>query len=147
MNNDASQNAHPKAGNQPPHEGVFGPVVYRYSRQQALAEGVQFEASSVAAEAGFKCPVFITDGVRSKCVKVPDSVSCQDEEGQLWNLLTILHRAIRNAEAEIDRLTFQLYVRNSADGLAKLVPLAAECGAKDFDDPTPAITIMMADED
>lgn len=44
------------------------------------------------------------------------------------------------------RLSFALYVRNDNRRL-KLVTLIAICGALDMDDPQPAITIMLPDED
>jgi hypothetical protein len=43
-------------------------------------------------------------------------------------------------------LQFALYVRND-DRRPRLVELIAHCGALDVDDPQPAITIMMPDED
>ena len=126
---------------------VFGPIIYRYSRAHALAERAPRAASQLAAEAGFKFPVFITAAVYEKYIQVPEGVTGQDETGRLCDILTMLHHAIRHAPAGATRLPFQLYVRNSDSEPAQLVTLAAEIGAKDFDDPAPALTIMLADED
>ena len=46
----------------------------------------------------------------------------------------------------VDRLPVALYVRND-NHRAKLVKLIATCGALDIDDPQPAITVMLPDED
>lgn len=130
-----------------PDSGLFDTVIYSYSRKQALADGVQIEASQMADEAGFKHRVFLTESVYREYVRVPEGVTGQDEEGRLWDILTVLYQAIRNAQPGIHRLTFRLYVRNSDENPAELVILAAECGAMDFDDPVPAITVMLPDED
>jgi len=46
----------------------------------------------------------------------------------------------------VDRIPVALYVRND-NHRAKLVKLIAQCGPLDIDDPSPAITVMMPDED
>jgi len=58
----------------------------------------------------------------------------------------MLRFAIRKAAQGQDRLPFALYVRNDNRRL-KLVKLIATCGALDMDDPQPAITVMLPDED
>jgi hypothetical protein len=45
------------------------------------------------------------------------------------------------------RLPFALYVRNSNSHPARLTKLIATAGAVDVDDPAPAITVMLPDED
>ena len=132
---------------QPQTPEVFGPVVYAYTRAQALADGVQMDASTLAAEAGFKIPVYLTEAVFREFVQVPAGVSGQDETGRLWDILTMLRHAVRKSHPRETRLPFKLYVRNNDEGIARLVTLAAECGAKDFDDPAPALTIMLPNED
>jgi hypothetical protein len=128
-------------------EALRDPLIFAYTRAEALADGVQVDVSKLAAEAGFKLPVFLTQGVHAEYVRLRDGLTGQDEIGRLWDILTMLHHAIRNAQAGTRRLEFSLYIRNSdADG-AKLVTLAAECGAKDLNDPSPALTVMLPDED
>ena len=58
----------------------------------------------------------------------------------------MLRFAIRKAAQGQDHLPFALYVRND-NRRPKLVKLIAACGALDLDDPQPAITIMLPDED
>ena len=50
------------------------------------------------------------------------------------------------AAATATACPFALYVRND-NHRAKLVKLIAQCGPLDLDDPQPAITVMMPDED
>ena len=70
----------------------------------------------------------------------------QDEAGRLWDIVWMLRFAIRKAQSGQDRLPFALYVRND-NRRPKLVKLIATCGALDINDPQPAITVMMPDED
>ena len=123
------------------------PVIFTYTRAEALADGVQVDVSKAATEAGIKVPVFVTAGVFWDYVDVPEGVTGQDEKGRLWDILWMLHLAIRRAAAGVSRITFELFVRNSDEKPAELVTLVAELSPMDFDDPTPAITVMLPDED
>ena len=42
------------------NESPFGPVIYAYTRAQAVADGVQVEVTKTAKEAGISFPVFLT---------------------------------------------------------------------------------------
>ena len=125
---------------------LFGEIIYSYTRKQAIADGVQVDVSSAAKEAGIRFPVFITRTAFDAYVTVPPNVSGQDEAGRLWDVVWMLRFAIRKAAQGQDRLPFALYVRNDHRA-ARLVKLIATCGALDMDDPQPAITVMMPDED
>jgi len=125
----------------------FGPVIYQYTRSQAIADGFQVDVSKVAAEAGIRFPVFITRGVYEQCVAVPPGVTGQDEAGRLWDVVWMLRFAIIRSRPGTSRLTVALYVRNSDKHPARLIKLIAVCGPLDIDDPQPAITVMMSDED
>ena len=57
----------------------FGPVIYRYTRAQAVADGFQVEVTKTAREAGITFPVFLTRSVFESIVAVPPSVTGQDE--------------------------------------------------------------------
>ena len=121
-------------------------VVYAYTRAQAVADGVQVEVSKVAAEAGIRFPVFLTRTVYDAFVTVPEGVTAQDEAGRLWDIVWMTRFAILRARPGVDRIPVALYVRND-NHRAKLVKLIATCGPLDIDDPAPAITLMMPDED
>ena len=58
----------------------------------------------------------------------------------------MLQFAIRKSQPGRTRLPFALYVRND-NRRPRLIKLIATCGALDFDDPTPAITVAMPDDD
>jgi hypothetical protein len=126
--------------------GPFGPAIYTYTRSQAVADGFQVEVSKVAAEAGIRFPVFLTRTVYDAYVTVPPGVAGQDEAGRLWDVLWMLRFAICRSQTGQTRLPFALYVRND-NRAARLVKLIAACGPLDTDDPQPAITVMLPDED
>lgn len=125
-------------------EELFGPVIFSYTRAQAIADGYQVDVSKVAREAGITFPVFLTRAVWAAYVEVPPGVEAQDEAGRLWDVLWMLRHAIRKS-AGGDRLSFSLYVRND-NRRPRLVTLRAQCGPMDQDDSRPAITVMMPDE-
>ena len=124
----------------------FGDVIYSYTRSQAVADGVQVEVSKTAQEAGIRFPVFLTRAVYDAYVTVPPGVTCQDEAGRLWDLITMTRFAILRSRPGCDRLPVALYVRND-NRAPRLVRLTAVCGPLDIDDPQPAITVMLMDED
>ena len=122
-------------------------VIYTYTRAQAVADGFQIDVSKTAQEAGIRFPVFITRGVYEQCVAVPPGVTGQDEAGRLWDVVWMLRFAILRAKPGATRLTVALYVRNSDKQPARLMTLRATAGAVDVDNPAPAITVMLPDED
>ena len=124
----------------------FGPIIYSCTRAQAVADGFQIEVSKTAAEAGIKFPVFLTRTVFDSFVAVPPGVTDQDEAGRLWDIVWMLRFAILRSRPGADRLPVALYVRND-NRRANLIKLIATCGPLDIDDPQPAITVMMPDED
>ena len=128
------------------NESPFGEIIYTYTRAQAVADGVQVDVTKTAQEAGIKFPTFLTRAVFDAYVAVPPGVTGQDEAGRLWDLVWMARFAILRSHGHTDRLPIALYVRND-NHRAKLVKLIATCGPLDMDDPQPAITVMLPDED
>ena len=124
----------------------FGEVIFSYTRSQAVADGMQVEVSATAQEAGIRFPVFLTRAVYDAYVTVPPGVTAQDEAGRLWDIITMARFAILRSRPGCDRLPVALYVRND-NRAPRLVRLTAVCGPLDIDDPQPAITVMLMDED
>ena len=121
-------------------------IIYSYTRAQAVEDGMQVEVTKTGEEAGIRFPVFLTRAVFEQFVTVPPGVTGQDEAGRLWDIVWMLRFAIRKASDGETRLPFTLYVRND-NRSPRLVKLIATCGALDIDDPQPAITVMLSDED
>ena len=128
------------------NESPFGPVIFSYTRSQAVANGYQIEVTKTAQEAGIKFPMFLTRAVFDKYVAVPPDATGQDEAGRLWDVVWMTRFAILRARPGVDRLPVALYVRND-NRAARLVKLIATCGPLDADDAQPAITVLLPDED
>ena len=88
--------------NQPHDAEPFGPVIYSYTRAQAVADGVQVEVTKTATEAGIKFPVFLTRTVFDAYVAVPPDVTGQDEAGRLWDIVWMLRFAILRSRPGAD---------------------------------------------
>jgi hypothetical protein len=128
------------------NESPFGEVIYAYTRAQAIADGVQVDVTKTAQEAGIRFPVFLTRAVFDTYVAVPPDVTGQDEAGRLWDVVWMLRFGIIRARPGVQRIPVAFYVRND-NHAPRLVKLIATCGPLDMDDPQPAITLMMVDED
>jgi hypothetical protein len=127
------------------NESPFGEVIYAYTRAQAIADGVQIEVTKIAQEAGIRFPVFLTRAVFDTYVAVPEGVTGQDEAGRLWDVVWMLRFGIIRARPGVQRIPVAFYVRND-NRTPRLVKLIATCSALDMDDPQPALTLMMPDE-
>lgn len=139
-------------------ESLFGPVVFSYTRKQALEDGFQVEIDpKTTQEAGFRYPVYMTleaysatiaaggtwepeDG-GGEVLKLP---GCQDVQGRIWDVLTILRVAARQGGQSV---RFSVLVDEHGNGKRQRVDLKSTCGPVDYDDPRPAITIMLPEED
>ena len=121
-------------------------LIHAYTRADALADGVPTDVSAAAQEAGFKFPVALTAAAWAKCVVVPPGVRCQDEAGRLWDVLTVLRRAIRRGSGGARKVRFAVHVRNvNRRGVPPRVRLKDVCGPGDRGEPV--LTVMMQEED
>src|SRR5262245_10384505 len=116
-------------------------LIHRYTRAQALADGVLVDVSTVAREAGIKYPTALTRAVWERYVKVPPGVACQDESGRLWDIVWMLACAARGG-AGGPLVRFALHVRNdNRERTPPLVRLKALCGPGDHGEPV--ITVLL----
>jgi len=130
----------------PNETSPFGEVIFAYTRKQAIADGMQVDVSATAKEAGIKFPMFLTRAVFDAYVAIPPGVTGQDEAGRLWDIVWMTRFGVLRARSGVERIPVALYVRNDSRA-ARLVKLIATCGPLDIDDPQPAITVMLPDED
>lgn len=123
-------------------------LIFAYSRQQAIEDGVLIDCSELAQQYGFKVPVAVTDTVWNECVRVPIEVQGQDKIGRLWDILSMLRLAIsaRPKGDNADTESFNLHIRNdNRDATPPLVEFKAMCHPGDAGEPV--ITVMFPDED
>lgn len=128
----------------------WGDVVHRYTRAQALADGVLVDVSEVGHEAGFRWPVAVTDTVWSDCVAWSEhdnaAQTYQDEAGGLWDVVYMAAVAVRQAPGGGATLCYD-FLRIPRDGRAReseLVTLKLEVGPGDAGEPV--VTIMLPNE-
>lgn len=94
-------------------------IIYSYTRADALADGLLVDVTKIAREAGFRCPVALTQAAWSDCVAWPENVTdrkrvMQDEQGRLWDVLFMaMHAARRGSNSS--RVTFTV-LRIPVDG-------------------------------
>src|SRR5947199_4679188 len=119
-------------------------LIHRYSRADAIRDGVLIDVSAVAREAGIRYPVALTRAVWGHCITVPPDVLCQNEAGRLWDVLWMLRWAIGRSDGGPE-VRFGVHVRNdNRERTPPLVRLKALCGPGD--DGEPCITVMLPDE-
>jgi len=122
-------------------DSLYGEVISRYSRAQAIDDGVLVAVDSkTSREAGIGFPVAMTASVYAECVRIPKgSRSGQDEKGRMWDVLMMLRFAIKVQRGACDRILYRLKVGG------RVRTLKAVCGGGDAGEPV--ITIMLPEED
>ena len=123
-------------------ESFFGPVIVAYTRADALRDGVLVDVTETAREMGYRVPVAVTRAVWVGVVE-PDDTPGQSVEGRLWDVLWMLHYAIKTRPRAGSLVRYQLYA--TIGGFSRLVTLKAVIGPGDEGEPV--ITIMEPDED
>ena len=138
---------------------IFGPVICRYTREQAIEDGVLVDVTATAHEAGIKLPTALTRAAYDQYVTVtPEMRGLQDESGRLWDILWMFSCAVRAGRITGSYGKFELIVALpegnewlanekpfEGDRRRRLVTLKTVCGPSD--DASPCITIMRPEED
>lgn len=126
-------------------------IISMYTRAQAIADGVLVDVTETAREAGFRCPVAITQGVYAECVAWDGEDSRrqthQDESGRLWDVLWMAADAARRGASGESRTPYQLHCvpRDGKSRTPALTTLHAHAGPGDNGELV--ITIMLPHED
>ena len=124
------------------------PVIFSYSRAQAIEDGILVDVTETAKEAGFKTPVAITIGVYGELVRTPAIAAERGESdsGRLWDVVWMCACAARKLHRnhETDTAYFQVLATGD-DGKRKLHQLWSKCGPGDAGEPV--VTIMLIGED
>lgn len=135
---------------------VYGPVIYAYTRKQAIEDGYLVAIDSgTCREAGFKWPVALTREVWDQYVQWPKGhkKNCpQDEAGRLWDVLWMGNSAIRSTSLRVETidestLVYALYVVpfTGRGTKPRIAHLKLVCGPGD--DGEPVVTIMLPGQD
>ena len=129
------------------HGGPFedAPVIFSYSRAQAIEDGVLIDLSEWAAELGFRYPVACTAAVWQGHVVPAGELRelGQSERGRAHDLLWMLLCAIRRNSRD-DRVAFEvLFLQTPRRHVTVTFKAVCEPG----DEGEPVITIMLPQED
>lgn len=87
---------------------LFGPIISKYSRADALEDGGLVDCSATAREAGYLHHFGVTAAAWQVISTIPRSTSWQDVEGRLWDVLFVGRSAIRRAPAGVSRVSFEV---------------------------------------
>ena len=128
-------------------DGLFedAPVVFRYTRAQALEDGVLVDLTEWAKETGFVIPVACTSALWQGHIVPPERTRAggQSERGRVHDLLWMLFNAIRRGPGG-NEVHFKVSFLMSPNR-QEVVRLKALCGPGDEGEPT--ITILYPEED
>ena len=86
-------------------------LIHRYTRAEAITDGVLIDVTAVAREAGIRYPVALACAAWALSVGVPPRVERQDEAGRLWDVLWLLRLAIGRSDGGPE-VRFGVHVRN-----------------------------------
>ena len=128
-------------------DSPFGPVIFSYSRTDAIADGQLLDFSGLAREAGFKIPLAVTETVYAYLDPSPEIADeGQSITGRAWDVLNVLRYTISKAKShDTDTIRFSVLFLMSAGSTPVPIDLKAICGPGD--DGEPVLTIMLPDED
>lgn len=122
---------------------IFGPVISTYTRAQAIEDGTLVDVSEAMAEGGVRFPVAMTREAYENVVgwNNANRAAGQDESGRLWDVVTMMTRAMRRARGSV--ISFSVYrVPNTPRATKpRLQLLRATCGPGDC--AAPVITIKL----
>lgn len=116
-------------------------MIFKYTRKEAIEDGVLVDVSSAAREAGICYPVAVTHAVFDI---LNDTASPgQDLKGRMWDMFMIFKIHIRGTSG--DEIHFAPLFLKGGSLEPKPVSMWAKCGPGDTAEPV--ITIMMEGED
>lgn len=130
-------------------ESAFGPVIFSYTRAQAIADGVLVDVSEMAQEAGIKWPVAVTGRVWGLIEPTEaEQRFGQSTSGRLWDTLSMLRFAIaRSSGRELFYKVIYATEMKSTKNRLKQVTETLKAVSGPGDAGEPVITIMLPEED
>lgn len=123
------------------------PIISRYTRADALTDGVLIDVTPIARAAGFTIPVAVTRALMSDIESIPSSlIGLADRDGRVWDCLHMTRAEIRRMVSDTDRLEVSLVMPVALpDGPLRMwYTFQAVIGPGD--DGAPVITLMGLDE-
>jgi hypothetical protein len=111
-------------------------IISRYTRAQAIEDGVLVDVTEQAKETGMLLPTVITDHVHSVLEAIPESSAGQDYRGRLHDVLWMAYLKLRALKSKgiresdfptefqviIDGHTHSLWIDADGDGFTIMYP-------------------------
>lgn len=118
--------------------------IYRYTRKQAIEDGVLVDLTPFTKEAGYKVPVAVTATVWHRYLNPSSELQKEGQswEGRTWDMLMVLRTYIQQTK---DTDTIHFPVLFLMDDGMEAVPLKAIIHGGDEGEPV--LTIMLKNED
>ena len=120
-------------------------LVFKYSREDALNDGVLVNVSESAKKLGFKYPVAITERLYNALSNIPEVHSHQTYEGRLRDVLWMCYLEARKTAK--DQMLFKVILQTENVIRENEPPIALKSMCHPGDNLEPVITIMFPDED
>ena len=126
-------------------DSFWGEPIHTYTRAEALADGVLFDVTETAREAGFKVPVALTARVWADVNDLSGRyVSAgQSPEGRLWDLIFMAAHAARRRENRSKSAFIYAFIMAVGAGNN----YRAKCHIGPGDEGEAVVTIMKPEED
>jgi hypothetical protein len=139
-------------------------VIDVYSRAEAIADGFQVLCpDAIRQEAGIKFPVYFTRTLWDQYITPPKNLEGygQSLDGRLWDVLYMWHFNVKAQRPDGPEMVYKVIFtmpRSSSplakgdkgglvSAIQKTITIYSVIGPADFDNPAPAITIMLPGED
>ncbi len=126
----------------------FGPVVFSYSRADAIKDGVLIDVSEIACETGIRYPVAVTTALWEQHI-YPSALARahgQSEAARLWDVLYMFkHKSMTRLIADEPFWTYFPVAFIGKHGDHETVTVKAHYGPGD--DTGRVITLMLSHED
>jgi len=134
-------------------------VIFTYTTGEAVEDGsLILVDGKISKQAAINYPVYLTQAVFARYVQVPRELKgLQNESGRLWDLLLMFTRkAYKNPNAQLEFVIVCMLPEGEPAENERKIPdmkfhreitLKSVIQARDFDDPSPAIFIMLPNED
>jgi DNA-directed RNA polymerase subunit RPC12/RpoP len=127
-------------------------VISRYTRAEAIGDGVLIDVTETAKEAGIVYPTAVTAGLWADYIEPPEELKgLQDLQGRLWDVLMMFNYAARTSKSSGSgpqtlyfKTIFQMPTKTGHPKM-ETVELKAICGPGDT--AAPVVTIMKTNED
>ncbi len=138
---------------EPPEDvSPFGPVIYAYSRAQAIEacpersrrDGVLVDVSETAKEVGFRWPVVITAALHDRLTPSQhDERLGQDYDARLWDVLWVAAYTAKLSDPGTDTVTFAVVLQEveakTGQPVNVDIRLRSVCGPGDEGEPVVTI--------